>query len=127
MNITTKPGEAMNTFGERLRLLREQADKKMRDVAEALGCSVVYISDIERGRRNPPSADKIKKIAQVISTPATELLDLATKEKGRIELDLDGASPSLEEAGLVLARSWKDLSEEQAKKILAIIEKRGEH
>ena len=99
----------------------------MKDVANALGCSIVYISDIERGRRNPPSSDKIEKIAQVIAVPVEHLLDLATKEKGRIELDLEGAGPNLEEAGLVLARSWKDLSEEQAQKILDIIKTRGEN
>lgn len=115
----------MERFGQRLRLLREAAKKSLKEVADVLNCSVVYVSDIERGRRNPPSPEKIAKMAEVISAPVRELLDLANKERGRVELDLEGASPNLEEAGLVLARSWKNLSDEQVQKILEVLNKQG--
>ena len=50
-----------SSFGPFLRSVREKLGKTMKQVADLLEVSTVYISDIERGKRNPPSEDKIKK------------------------------------------------------------------
>lgn len=78
-------------FGEYLRQLRESRSLRQKDIAESLGVSTVYVCDIEKGRRNPPSADKITVIAQVIGLSDKEssmLFDLAGSARGNAAPDL---------------------------------------
>ncbi|MBQ7609083.1 MAG: helix-turn-helix transcriptional regulator [Desulfovibrionaceae bacterium] len=63
----------MPTFGPTIRKLREGLNKSMKDLANLLGVSVVYISDIERGRRNPPQGEKLHKIAEFLSVSPEEV------------------------------------------------------
>jgi transcriptional regulator with XRE-family HTH domain len=113
-------------FGARLRELRERAGIRLNEIAAVVDWSVVYLSDIERGRRNPPEESKIRRIAEIIQANYAELVDLANKERKRVELDLDGKSPRIEMAALMLARSWKDLTEDQAIQIQKILEGKDE-
>ena len=113
-------------FGKVLRKARQKAKLRLIDVAEKMDWSVVYLSDLERGRRNPPSADKIVKLAKIIDVPAGILLEAASKDKKRIELPLE-APPKLREAALMLARSWDKLTDEEAEKILQILQEREVH
>lgn len=117
--MTTRAG----TFGGVLREVRETAKKTLKAVAEGMGWSVVYVSDIERGKRNPPSESKIRELAEILGTNACRLIDLANKERKRVELDIENRSPNVEQAALVLARSWNDITEEQAEKILDVLNK----
>lgn len=105
------------TFGGRLRELRSKQDVTLKELANELGVSVVYISDIERGRRNPPSGENINKIAKFLSTSPTELLNYADRYRDRVELSLNTNS----DTALALARQWDTISEEQAKEILNIL------
>lgn len=83
----------MNTgkhFGGELRRLREQAGVTLKDVAKVLGdVSVPYVSDIERGRRNPPSPSNIRLIARLLGVPdaADRLIGLAVQDRGEISLE----------------------------------------
>ena len=68
-------------------------DIKLRDIAEAMGITASYLSDIIKGRRNPPEINIIEKIAVVLklnSDEKEELLDLAGRDR-------DGAAPDLPE------------------------------
>lgn len=78
-----------HTFGERLRAARQSAGKSLRDVAMELGCSVPYLSDVERGRRGPLSGDKLEMVARVLNEHG--LLDASARE--RAVLDLRGLTP----------------------------------
>jgi len=68
-------------------------DIKLKDIAEAMGITASYLSDIIKGRRNPPEMQIIEKIAAVLkltSDEKEELLDLAGRDR-------DGAAPDLPE------------------------------
>jgi len=68
-------------------------DIKLKDIADAMGMTASYLSDIIKGRRNPPEMQIIEKIALVLklsSDEKNELLDLAGRER-------DGAAPDLPE------------------------------
>ena len=108
------------TFGQLLRQRREDARKTLKDVADYLGLSIVYLSDIERNRRNPPAAEIINKIAAFIGCPANWLLDQADMDRNRVEIPLTSADSS-NMAALALARRWTDLTEEQLQNILRIV------
>lgn len=69
-------------------------DVLLRDLAEAMGnMSVSYLSDIIKGRRNPPDKKLLEIIAKVLrlsEDERNEMYDLAGKER-------DGAPPDLPE------------------------------
>ena len=68
-------------------------DVKLKDIAEAMGMTASYLSDIIKGRRNPPEMHIIEKIAVVLKLSPDEkeeLLDLAGRER-------DSAAPDLPE------------------------------
>jgi len=68
-------------------------DIKLKDIAEAMGITASYLSDIIKGRRNPPEIQVIEKIATILrlsSDEKEELLDLAGRDR-------DGAAPDLPE------------------------------
>ncbi|MCA9833115.1 MAG: helix-turn-helix transcriptional regulator [Thermomicrobiales bacterium] len=101
-------------FGAYARERRVLANKVMRDVAKAVGMSSVYISDIERGNRNPPSSAVLRQWAAVISVDPDEFEDLALLERESVELRVGGnRSHTKDEIALVLARAWDDLSDDE--------------
>lgn len=66
-------------------------DVKLKDIAEAMGMTASYLSDIIKGRRNPPDMPIIDKIAVVLKLTPDEketLLDLAGRERESAAPDL---------------------------------------
>lgn len=85
----------MNTqyqnFGEFLQKKREERQITLRGMAEKLKMSAPYLSDIEKGRRNPPEMDKLQLIAQILNLSEEEnaiMLDLAGKMRNTVAPDL---------------------------------------
>jgi transcriptional regulator with XRE-family HTH domain len=83
------------------------------------------MSDIELGHRNPPSQEKILKIAEALEADPAELIDLAAKTKKKVEFDLEGVQPHRAEMALMLARSWNGLNDEDIEKIKDILQGGG--
>ena len=78
-------------FGEYLRQLRERRSLRQADIAESLGVSSVYVCDIEKGRRNPPCAEKLAILAQrmgISDEEASLLFDLAGSARGSVAPDI---------------------------------------
>jgi HTH-type transcriptional regulator, competence development regulator len=67
------------TFGERLRQLRLAQRMNQRTLAARVGIDFTYLSKLENGRMNPPSAETIVKLAHVLGANPDELLLLAHK------------------------------------------------
>lgn len=79
------------TFGEFLQTKREAKQITLRKMAEMLKMSAPYLSDIEKGRRNPPEMDKLEQIAQILllsDEEKTVMLDLAGKMRNTVAPDL---------------------------------------
>lgn len=66
------------TLGERIRELREVADKSLRELAREVGVSAAFLSDIELGRRYP-SDDVLDKIARKLGTTPQALDEYDTR------------------------------------------------
>lgn len=60
-------------FGTLLRSKRKEYNKNMSQLSGAIGLSQPYLSQIERGERNPPSKEVIEKIADFLH-PGNALL-----------------------------------------------------
>lgn len=65
--------------GEGLRLLRVYKDLKVKDLAEKLGISANYLSEIEKGKK-VPSLEIIEKYANVFKTSSSVILFFADME-----------------------------------------------
>lgn len=59
-------------FGKRLRFIRRQKDLTQEQLAEAVGISVEFLSNLERGI-NAPSFETLEKLAAVLAVPVQEL------------------------------------------------------
>lgn len=64
----------MKEFGTIARELRLQQNKSLRGLAARIGKSPAYVSDIERGRRNPPKDGVIKDWADALGVSPSDLL-----------------------------------------------------
>ena len=66
-------------------------DVKLKDIAEAMGMTASYLSDIVKGRRNPPEMQILEKISLVLRLTPDEketMLDLAGRERDTAAPDL---------------------------------------
>src|SRR5216684_8961857 len=107
-------------FGDLLRKIRKRSGKTMFQLAQHLGVSVVFISDVERGNRAPLTTERILQAAQLLGTDALPLLKAAAEERGAFALDAN-VSNKAREVGAVLMQGWATLKDEQLEQIAQIL------
>ncbi|GIW56343.1 MAG: hypothetical protein KatS3mg082_3019 [Nitrospiraceae bacterium] len=73
-----------NTFGPRLRDKRIAKGFSLRKFAELVGVSPTYLSQVEQGNVQPPTADRVKRMAELLGENPDEWIALA----GRVPEDL---------------------------------------
>ena len=85
----------MNTqyqnFGEFLQRKRTEKQITLRKMAEMIGITAPYLTDIEKGRRNPPEKEKLELISQILmlnDEDKTTMYDLAGKKRNSVAPDL---------------------------------------
>lgn len=77
-------GDYMVTFGEYLREKRISKGINLRKLAEIVNIAPAYLSDIEKGKRNSPSNEKMEKIAEALELSNDEIVvmrDLAANDR----------------------------------------------
>ncbi len=67
----------MNALASYLRNVRKEQGLSLKKVEKLAGVSNAYLSQLERGLRNPPHPDILKKLAKVYEVPLSELLAAA--------------------------------------------------
>lgn len=110
------------SFGELIRSSRRRLNKSLQDVADALGVTVVYVSEVERSKRPPFTIERLPALAQVLELSLDDLKTAAWAERKMIEWDPSTASDKQIEALMALARGG--LSESQLEAILEIARKK---
>ncbi|WP_295093156.1 helix-turn-helix domain-containing protein [Ruminococcus sp.] len=78
-------------FGEFLQTKREQQKITLRQLAEKLGVSAPFLSDVEKGRRNSLDMDKLSLLKQILNLSDEEyetMLNLAGKQRKTVAPDL---------------------------------------
>ena len=112
-----------NQFGMLLRQMRRDAGKTLGDVARLLDISVVYVSDVERGQRNPFSRERVKELAKFLGGAEDDLLKAADQDKGVIEYDIRLAEPLAARVvgGLVAGLHRGGITDEQLKQIETVL------
>ncbi len=118
-------------FGAFIARKRIEKDVKLKPIAEKMGVSVTYLSDIIKGRRNPPEKDGLDMLALALNLDEgerTELFDLAGRERKQVAPDLpdyimDESVPNAR-AALRKAKS-QNLGDDFWKEVNNLIDKRG--
>ena len=64
-------------FGHTLRMLRTTAGISLRSLAKKIDVSPAYLSQIELGKLNPPTHDRITRIAETIGIPVSLLMEMS--------------------------------------------------
>ena len=97
-------------FGQVLREVRINAGKTQGDIASLLGISVPYVSDIEHGKRNPLSRERIEQVAAFLGCDAAALHHAAALDRGEVTLPL-GPTEAHRSLALSLAARWETAPE----------------
>lgn len=110
------------TFGSFLREVRISRQKTLKEVADHMGWSIVYLSDIERERRNPPKAEDLRKLSVFLGIEEKNIKNAIDIQRQRVELDIRPDNSRVTDAALLLARRWTGVTEEQAENIIKLLE-----
>ena len=77
--------KSQTTFGTRLRKRRLKSGYSLRKFADALGVSSTYLSQVEQGKYDPPTAERAARIAEIFGEDPDEWIGYA----GRVPDDLE--------------------------------------
>jgi transcriptional regulator with XRE-family HTH domain len=80
------------SFGDIFRQARLKAGKSLEAVADVLGYTAPYVSDVELNRRGPLTSTKIIEAAQFFKADPGPLLQSAAQQRGMYSLDVKGFS-----------------------------------
>lgn len=106
-----------NDFGEAARQARVKKRMTLRQVAERLGFSIVYISDMERGAKRPPTLEKTHEWAAAIGADLRDFVALAEAARDRIDVPRS-------EVSLELARMRGVPTQQQQDQVIDILRNR---
>ncbi len=118
-------------FGAYLAEKRLEKDVKLKPMAEKMGVSVTYLSDIIKGRRNPPEKEGLAIIAECLNLSQEEtdhLYDLAGRERNQVSPDLPEyiMDESIPNARVALRRAKQaNLGDDFWQEVNKIIDKKG--
>jgi transcriptional regulator with XRE-family HTH domain len=109
---TVPAGEGASEFGERMRIARRTRGLTLREVSEATGISITYLSDLERGTLANPTLDKLVLIGRALQVPIAQLVG-ADEEVGTDASEIPDAlagltsMPQFSEAIALEAKRWR--------------------
>ena len=107
------------SFGELLRERRIAKGIGLRAFAKDVGVSPTYLSQVEQGKVDPPTADRVKRIAELFEESVDEWTALA----GRLTEDLPEIIHSSPIEVPDLLRAVKGMTPEQMQKVREAAEK----
>lgn len=116
-------------FGEFVRVLRIKHHEVMGDMAKVLGASLPFLSAVENGKKNVP-AEWIEKIVLHYNLTDDEKKELETAvEESRTQYKIVPINAGIQQrrAAMQFARSFDEMDDETATKILELLSKKGKH
>jgi transcriptional regulator with XRE-family HTH domain len=110
-------------FGAYLRAQRVAAGLSLRQVADSLGVSHVYLGEVERGVRGPLARDRWPKLLMTVPGLSEAELERKAATTRPLQLTLSDSPPKYQDLGLALARriQEQDLSQTELDKLLRIL------
>ena len=118
---------AYTTFGEFVRILRIKHHEVMGDMAKVLNTSLPFMSAVENGKKNVPTewVEKIVEHYNLSETERKEMLDAIEESKTQYKVIAGNAGIYQRKAALKFARSYDEMDDDTAMKILELLSKKG--
>ena len=119
---------AYTTFGEFVRILRIKHHEVMGDMAKVLNTSLPFMSAVENGKKNVPTEwiEKIVEHYNLSESERKEMLDAIEESKTQYKVIVGNAGINQRKAALRFARSFDEMDDDTALKILELLSKKGE-
>ncbi len=96
-------------FGQLIREKRQAKGLSLRKFAGKVGMSPTYLSQIEQGNCDPPTAERVQRMAEILNENADELTSLAGRVPDDVQKVLEKQPASL----TALLREASDLTPSQ--------------
>ena len=119
---------AYTSFGEFVRILRIKKHEVMGDMAKVLGVKVPFLSAVENGKKNVP-ADWSNKLISNYNLSTEEqctLKQVIEESKTQFKISVQNAGIQQRRAALQFSRSFDEMDDETATKILNLLNKKEE-
>ena len=116
---------AYTKFGEYMRILRIKHHEVMGDMAKMLDASLPFVSAVENGKKNVPGewAEKIINHYELNEVEQRELRETIEESKTQYKIVAEGAGVNQRRAALQFARSFDEMDDDTALKILELLSK----
>jgi HTH-type transcriptional regulator, competence development regulator len=101
-------------FGPTLRDKRIAKGYSLRKFADLVGVSPTYLSQVEQGNVDPPTAERVQKMAEILNDNADELIALAGRVPGDLPRIIQKQPTQMPE----LLREAKGLTVEQMQMLI---------
>ncbi|MBD2747598.1 helix-turn-helix transcriptional regulator [Microvirga sp. BT688] len=119
----------MTPFGERVRQLRQERGRMLKDMAAHLGVSSAYLSALERGERGKPTWTLIQGVLQyfhIIWDEADELTRLADLSDPRVKIDTANTDSKATLLANRLAREIRGLTPDELDRMMVVLDEAQE-
>ena len=118
---------AYTKFGEFVRILRIKSHEVMGDMAKVLDTSVPFLSAVENGKKNVPSEwiERIIEHYKLSYEESCELREAIEESRTQYKIAAGKAGLTQRKAALQFARSFDNMDDETAEKILELLSKKG--
>ncbi len=117
----------MKTFGDFISQKRKEKRITLKAMAELIGITSPYLSDVEKGKRDSFDLERLEKIAKILEMTEEEkatMMDLAGRQREEVAPDLPGYILRTPAASVALRKAKDlDLGEEEWYKFIEQIEK----
>lgn len=111
----------MSRFGEYARERRESARISLRTVAAELDLSPSFVSDVERGNRNPPDAIALNKWALLLGEDPEQFQEKALLDRNEIKVPVN-RNPELAKLATMFARKLPSMTLEEKEELRILLE-----
>ena len=117
------------SFGEFVRILRIKHHEVMGDMAKVLWVKIPFLSAVENGKKNVPSdwVDKIAVHYGLSSSEQKQLQKSVDESRTQYKIIVGNAGIHQRKAALQFARSFDEMDDETATKILELLSKKEDN
>lgn len=115
----------LTEFGKILRKIRIDRQELLRDMANTLGVSAAYLSAVENGKRNAPTAwvEKIVQAYQLNQEEAKLLRAAFDESQDELKISLQQISSMQRNTAISFAKALEGLSDEELERIMKVVQK----
>jgi len=116
------------TFGEYLRAKRVAAGRSLRQLADALGITHVYLGEVERGKRRTLPESYWPALVREVPGVTVADLQAAADRSARVSIDPAQHVDEVRDLAIVLARklATNEITNDEARKVLRILQGEGD-